>query len=366
MLLKSTPAGDGGDIFDQFDSPFVHEAFVQAGDGRITAGPVACIAGHGYCLPFETERSLFSLGCRVCRYWAHGYGPLGGAFFDEAGVAHRSEDGFHAALDKMVKTAGADVVLWPYFPLEAREFAWLHQWAELRVGPWAGRSVLAMRAHCRAFLDCRSEGASASAGLSLSRNKRKTLGRQERRLKELGKLELVSTTRMLDHDRAIEAFLKVEASGWKAQKGTALAVDSQLLAFVGEFLPQMLDEGRARIDLLMLDELPIAGLVSFRAGRGLFTWKTGMDEDYQRFSPGVHVLLAVSREAIANPDIDYVDSLADEGHPVAEHLWAGRRRYAHLLVPLTVKGYVASHTLRAGYTGKDRLCYWVKRALGRV
>ena len=187
-----------------------------------------------------------------------------------------------------------------------------------------------------------------------------------RRLEEFGTVEFISTRDGLAKEEALDTFLQVEASGWKATRGTALAVDPKLRAFVGDFLPQMLAEDRAHIDLMRVDGRSISGLVSFRAGQGLFTWKTGMDNVYKRYSPGVQILLELSRQAIADPGIDYIDSLADSGHPVAEHIWAGRRGLALLFVPLNSMGIAAAKGLRAAYVARDTARYWAKRSLGRV
>ena len=357
---------------DHFDNPFLNEAFVRAGDGRVSAGPVDMVQGGGYRLAYTIGSNAFSLGLRFATFWAHGYAPIGGGYLpgvlgvEDAGsdpVRGRNEVDFHAALDALVEKAGVSFLLWPYFPVQAREYDWLGTWLARRR---AGRGMLMSRVHDRAVIDTRDDAASQSAsGFSVSSKKRRKLNRQHRRLEELGSLEYLSTQDGLGHEEAIAAFLKTEASGWKALKGTALAVDPMLRSFVDGFLLQMLDEGAARIDLMILGSECIAGLVSFRAGRGLFTWKTGMDEVYKRYSPGVHMLLRVSELAVADPGIDYIDSLADANHPMADHIWGGRRRYANLFVPLSGRGRLAAHSFRAGQEGKDFARYWVKRSLGR-
>lgn len=346
---------------DLFDSPFVHPAFIEAADGRICAGPVQQVHQGGYRFHYENKRSAPSLGASYATLWGHGYGPIGGCFLDLDGRHQRNEADFRAGLKALIDKAGADFLIWPYFPIEAREFQWLRAFLVDHFGPSA--SMLMRRAHQRGFLDCRT---AQDACLTLSRNKRKLMGRQRRRLEEMGAVRFVSTRDGLDDGEALEAFLKVEASGWKARKGTALSVVPALNAFTHDFLPPLLAEGRARIDLMMLDDHCIAGLVSLQAGRGLFSWKTGMDEVYKRFSPGVHILHHLSLQALADPDIDYVDSLADAGHPVAEHIWGGHRAYAQLFVPLSAYGRVGALSHSAAADGKQQARYWAKRLLGRI
>lgn len=351
-------------VFDQFDNPFMAEKFVSAGDGRISAGPVRRFSCGDYCFAYEVKRSAFALGCRVASFWAHGYAPIGGALLGGDGAGCRNGVDFSRALDHLALDSGADLIVWPYFPVEALERGLLDRWmqdrgAESLTVPNSG-AILRARAHERAVLDARSE-----KGLSLSKKKAKEVKRQFRRLEDVGPVRFSSTGHDLTDDQAMDAFLGVEASGWKADKGTALAVDDNLQSFVDAFLPDMLMKKRARIDLLEVDEKAIAGCVSFLAGRGLFTWKIGMDEAYRRYSPGMQLMLALSRRAIADPDIDYIDSLADPGHPMVNPIWAGRRCYAHLYIPLNRVGAVACHSLRAGYVGKDRARFWAKKLLRR-
>ncbi|SFO60590.1 Acetyltransferase (GNAT) domain-containing protein [Cohaesibacter marisflavi] len=355
-------------LTDQFDNPFVDDTFMRASEGFFTASALDCVQSGGYRLPFEHVRNASSLGVPIVRFLAHGSSPIGGAFFNPDGVHVREEAAFHAALDQLTAEARADVLLWPFFPLEAREYGWLEKWLVTRLGRSDASDVIPMaRRHKRAYLNCASDNVAAEdGGMSLSRNKRKTTGRQWRRLSDLGKLEVLSTQDGLDYGEAIESFLHVEASGWKASKGTALAVDERLNAFVHKVFSEMMAKDRARIDLLSLDGRCIGGLVSFRVGRGLFTWKTGMDDVYKRYSPGVQILLEASRQAIADPGIDYIDSLADSGHPIAEHIWAGRRSMALLFVPLNRRGTLAARGLRTAYVARDSARYWAKRALGRV
>ncbi|WP_157747512.1 GNAT family N-acetyltransferase [Cohaesibacter sp. ES.047] len=349
----------------------MHEAFVRASEGRLRPGPLHAISEQGYDFAWDVKRLLPSLGAKIATFLAHGTAPLGAGFSSHtlaAGDWTRTEAAFCNALDRMADASGADVIVWPYFPLEAQERGWLSSWLSDRLDRDISRLLLSSHEHQRAFLDAQinpDEPDGEYAGLSLSRNKRKTTGRQLRRLSELGQVHFRSTRGDLDLTEAMDVFLRTEASGWKAKSGTALAVDHGSRTFVESFMPAMIRDGLGQIDLMMLDDKCIAGLISLRAGRGLFTWKTGMDEVYKRFSPGVHVLMHVSQEALRDDTIDYVDSLADAGHPVAEHIWSGRRSFGRLYVPLNSHGIAAAQSLRASILLKDKARYWAKKVLGR-
>lgn len=367
MRMNGTNAYQAREIVDQFDNPFMHEAFLKAGEDRIYNGDVRFIDVDGYRLAYLVERPVAAFGFRVARFMSHGYAPVGAALFSSDGGLVRSPEIFARALDALADHSGVDLALWSYFPLQSMEFEVLGRWVSDRVGENANQAILRMGTHERAFLDASREN--APRGLSwqcMISKRRKEISRLYRRLEDLATVEVLSTHEGFDQDEALRLFMKVEASGWKAVRGTALASNPTLTAFVEGFLPQLIRENKAQIDLMMLGDECIAGMISLLGGRGLFTWKIGMNEMYRPYSPGVQMMMAVSRRAIADPRIDYVDSLADAHHPMVDRLWRGRRRYAHLFIPLNASGRLASYSLRSSCQGLSQAKSMVKKMLGRI
>lgn len=353
----------GVTVIDKFDNPFMHEAFLRACEMSITNGPVDVISHAGYKLAFTQGRSSFAFGMPFFRICSHGYAPLGACFLPSEANAMRSVEGFSNLLDTLRQSSKADFVFWPYFPVETMEYGALKDWLRDHV---EGLQPIETRSHVRAFLDSSDpKGEEGLSGLSLRKKKRKELGRQSRRMADLGVVHLVSTWQGLDHKDAINHFLAVEASGWKGGKGTALASDHKLIEMVNHFLPQMLEERKAQIDLMLLNGDCVAGMISLRAGRGLFTWKIGMDDKFARFSPGVQMMLEVSRMAIADKTIDYVDSLADPDHPMIDHLWGGRRAYSTLFIPFNRKGALGAQAMNIAMASKDQARLVAKKLMGR-
>ena len=341
----------------------MHDAFLRAGEAHITGGPVQCIEHEGYKLAYTASRPLHALRCQTAQIWAHGYAPLGACFWGNS-TDNRDEAAFASFLDKLFAQSQADLIFWPYFPTEVVEFSVLKKWLETNAV--SGASIIETRRHLRSILDAADPaGEDGMAGLTLRKKKKKELGRQSRRLADLGAIRVVSTWEGLDPEDALKHFLRAEAAGWKTGKGTALAADENLTRFVRDFVFTMIEERRAQIDLMLLDAECIAGMISLRAGSGLFTWKIGMDEKYARFSPGVQMMLKISRKAIADPSIAYVDSLADADHPMVDHIWGGRRAYSTLIVPLSAKGRLASRTTQIALESKDRLRRTAKKLLRR-
>jgi Acetyltransferase (GNAT) domain len=154
--------------------------------------------------------------------------------------------------------------------------------------------------------------------------KRKELRRQKNRLSELGALTF---ERQAD-DQALaawtEEFLALEQSGWKGEEGSALACSPQTRRMFTEALSGAAAHAKLERLTYRLDGRPIAMLVNFHAHGGSFSFKTAFDEDLARFSPGV-LLQIDNLELLVQPDFQYCDSCAAEGHPMIDSLWIDRR-----------------------------------------
>ena len=168
----------------------------------------------------------------------------------------------------------------------------------------------------------------------LSKNRRKSLNRNRRRLEEAGPLSLETYTEGEKLEEALQHFLRLEQSGWKGRSGTALASTPQTRAFaemafgnqpIGSPTNHTTETAKyfeTRIDLLMLNDLPIAASVSVQAGRTAFTLKSAFDESYRHQSPGLLLEEAIIRSFLNGNWADRLDSAADAGH-VLETLWNG-------------------------------------------
>jgi hypothetical protein len=91
-------------------------------------------------------------------------------------------------------------------------------------------------------------------------------------------------------------------------------------------------DGRLDFWRLTLDGRPIAMTFAVRRPPQAWLLKIAHDESLARFSPGVQLMLDVSASLIADPEIDWVDSCADAGHPMIDHLWRDRFAVTDLLV----------------------------------
>jgi CelD/BcsL family acetyltransferase involved in cellulose biosynthesis len=158
---------------------------------------------------------------------------------------------------------------------------------------------------------------------TLSRNRRSQVGRRRRRLEDLGRLELdVVDGRERLEELLAEAF-RVEASGWKGASGTAIASRPERRRFYGEVAQWAADRGWLRLAFLRLDGRPLAVQYLLEADGVQYAIKGGYDQGFERYSPGVLILLAlleqafsgeVERFALLGGDEDYKTAFASGYH----------------------------------------------------
>ncbi len=162
---------------------------------------------------------------------------------------------------------------------------------------------------------------------SLTGKKRKELRRQYRRLAEIGTLEFERCRSADDIAAWTDAFLALEAAGWKGRAGSALADDPAHSALFRNSLREAAGRGKLERLTLLLDNRPIAMLATFLTPPGAYAYKTAFDEAFARFSPGV-LLQREAMNLVADPAIEWIDSCAAPDHAMIDHIWRERRRMA--------------------------------------
>jgi CelD/BcsL family acetyltransferase involved in cellulose biosynthesis len=158
--------------------------------------------------------------------------------------------------------------------------------------------------------------------------------RLRRRLGERGPLIF----RSREDATAIEAFLSLEQKNWKGRAGAPLGRDEARGAFARAMLAGLAGENKLRIDSLELSGAPIAMGVILSSQDRAFYWKTGYDEAFAEFSPGVLLTLDLSRKQQDDPKIATTDSCAIEGHPMIDRLWPDRLALVDWLVAIRPGG----------------------------
>jgi CelD/BcsL family acetyltransferase involved in cellulose biosynthesis len=166
---------------------------------------------------------------------------------------------------------------------------------------------------------------------ALSGSSRKKLRQHRRRLAEKGALESKIITEPEALKPALDDFLRLEASGWKGKKGTALLCNAADAVFAREMMAALAPQGDAWIHGLYLDGAPVSMQIVLRAGAVAFTWKTAYDEALHDYSPGMLLLEDYTAALLADRSIATVDSCAhdDSGFMAA---WGERQAMADVWI----------------------------------
>jgi CelD/BcsL family acetyltransferase involved in cellulose biosynthesis len=190
-----------------------------------------------------------------------------------------------------------------------------------------------LQSHVRAALDARRD-ADESLREALGAKKLKELRRQRNRLAEHGTLRFEVARRPQEIAQAIEIFLNLEASGWKARRGTALMQDEGDAGFIRRATMALAETGQCEIVSLHAGETPVAAGVVLRHQDRAFFFKLGIDERFAKLSPGVQLTLDLTRHLCADPLIALADSIAIADHPMINPIWRERLAIGDVLIPL--------------------------------
>jgi hypothetical protein len=186
----------------------------------------------------------------------------------------------------------------------------------------------------RPFLDSDLDG-DAYLKASLRSHHLREFRRMKRRLGETGTLVHTVARSAEDIRNGLEAFLTLEAAGWKGRRRTAMAVDRYRAAFAREAVHRLAEQDMCRVHSLSLDGEIVASLIVFIEAGVAYTWKTAYDEAYSAYSPGTLLSIEVTRQHLDDPNIDVTDSCAVPDHPVLGRLWTERRTMGTILIGMT-------------------------------
>jgi hypothetical protein len=167
---------------------------------------------------------------------------------------------------------------------------------------------------------------------------RRSLQRRQRRLSELGRVESVALQPGDDIATWMDAFLQLEASGWKGRRGSALACSETNSAFFRAVMSAAFRRGRLMMSGLDLNGTPIARECDFIAGEGSFAFKTAYDERYARFAPGVMLEVENIRQLNLRDGVQWMDSCTAPENQVINRLWNARRTVHSVAIGVDVSG----------------------------
>jgi CelD/BcsL family acetyltransferase involved in cellulose biosynthesis len=138
----------------------------------------------------------------------------------------------------------------------------------------------------------------------------------------------------------MEDLLRIEASGWKGQNGSALLCEPYYRNFYEHYARLAAEQGMLRLFFLRVDGKTIAARMSVECGKRLWDLKIGYDETLSKCAPGVLLTHETLRYAV-NRGLDAHEFL---GHPEAwERNWpCEEETYVSLAAfPFSFKGQIS-------------------------
>lgn len=209
----------------------------------------------------------------------------------------------------------------------------------------AGSGVWAGAGHDRAVL-YRGGVAAEDVVRPISSRRAKSLRKGWRELEKLGPVEfrvpgLQSALTDEKLSTACTRFLELEALGWKAAAGTALACRINQESFFREFLERRAQRNRVFFSELLCGELVIGSVAHVCSGPDGFAIKLGWDPSYERGCPGYQLKARIAEQlAMEGAEPRLIDSCAEQGSFI-ESVWPSRRKIAPCVVATSDAGRFA-------------------------
>lgn len=278
-------------------------------------------------MPFSIEKPAIPMGVPVIRTWSSPWGPLGTPLVDRDDPAGVVDDFLRIMARPHLRLP--KVLVLPDMLLDGAAAKTLQSVTETRNLPFERVGLTS-----RAFLQSDLEGEAYLRNALRSHHYRE-FRRLWRKLAEKGALEHRIARAPEEIRHATEAFLALEASGWKGRERTAMAIDRFRAAFAREAIDRLSEQDCCRIHELVLDGRIVASLIVFIEAGVAYTWKTAYDENFSAYSPGTLLMIEVTKYHLSDPNIVATDSCAVPDHPVMTRLWTERRPVGTLVIGLT-------------------------------
>jgi hypothetical protein len=147
----------------------------------------------------------------------------------------------------------------------------------------------------------------------LTKHFRRNLRSHRNRLSSLAGVRFVSATEGDDLATEFEAFLGVEASGWKGPlgRGSAIGLHPELASFYQRLTTELAGHDQCEINSLYADGHCIASQFCVLNGEQYSILKIGYNEDYARIGPGLLLLEHTLERCCNDPTIKRMSLVTD-------------------------------------------------------
>ena len=161
----------------------------------------------------------------------------------------------------------------------------------------------------------------------LSRNVRGDVRRSLRRLQDVGEVRFEHTDGLERLDHLLTEAFRVESSGWKGARGTAIASRPETERFYREVSAWAAERGTFRMAVLRLDGRAIAFELGIEEHGVHYALKSGFDPAHRAFSPGKLLIHQILERAFSI-GLDRYEMGGVEGYKLA---WANAFREVALV-----------------------------------
>jgi len=191
-----------------------------------------------------------------------------------------------------------------------------------------------------------------------SKNRRRTFKRSTKQLATFGEVSYSFAGKADTKRQDVQAFLELEAMGWKGEEGTALLSSPGHEKFCREMTTRFAADQQLIIYQLMIDDVPIASALNMRSADDVFCFKIGWNPEFASGSPGILNELDFLQNCRENlPDVRIADSCSKPGSYV-EDVWPWKRRLTTGVFTTTRTGTLAANAM----TQLKRLKRMLKKA----
>ncbi len=216
-------------------------------------------------------------------------------------------------------------------------------WAAIREG-LPGYAAHAHARYLYSFVDVTGGAEDYMGGLG---NLKRNLKRYRKKLDGSGPVAVSVTTAGPEESEALDAFLALEAAGWKGRNGTAILNDPAITAFYRALAAGFSAQGRWAWQSVRVGDRLVAAGMGIRCGRTVMLPKIAFDEEFSACMPGNLLTEAVARDAFADPETDELAHMS--AAPWHESWRMGQHRYDDLrLVRTTVVATLFERPRAAG------------------
>ncbi|NQT93265.1 MAG: GNAT family N-acetyltransferase [Lentisphaerae bacterium] len=137
-------------------------------------------------------------------------------------------------------------------------------------------------------------------------------------------------------ERAFPEFLRIESSGWKGEKGSAIEHNTRVTGFYRGLAESFAKRDACEIHLMRLDGKAIATEFCLVVNDTCYTVKTGYDEEYRNLSPGMLMMEYIVKRCYEDLSLVTVNLVT-----AASYMESWRPEFGELL-----NGYLFNRTVR--------------------